>query len=73
MANLYSVFKALLPETPLLVGVVYSIQAGGCYVTLPSGGRVLAKGEATIGQTVFVKDGIIQGIAPSLAVVAITI
>jgi hypothetical protein len=68
MPNFYRIFKDLVPEPPLLVGSVESVQSGGCYVDLPGGSRVFARGEATVGQQVFVRDGAIEGVAPSLPV-----
>ncbi|CAN5753311.1 hypothetical protein BH11PSE12_BH11PSE12_08200 [soil metagenome] len=73
MPNLYQQFKALLPEVPLLVGTVTSIQTGGCVITLPDGKTILARGSAVIGSNVFVKDGAIQGLAPNLTVQQIDI
>lgn len=73
MANLYRVFRDLIPEVPLLVGTVTAVQAGGCVVELPTGGTVSARGTATVGQSVFVRDGVIEGVAPTLAVVEIEI
>lgn len=73
MANLYRVFRDLIPEAPLLVGEVTAVQTGGCVVSLPAGGTVFARGVAAIGQQVFVRDGVIEGEAPALAVVEIEI
>lgn len=68
MANLYRMFKELIPTSPLLVGTVNSVQAGGCTVALPTGGTIVARGSATVGQKVFVRDGVIEGVAPTLAI-----
>jgi len=35
-------------------------------ITLPGGGKLQARGEATQGQRVFVRDGAIEGPAPEL-------
>lgn len=66
MANLYSVFKGLLPERPLLVGTVTSTYLGTHTITLIDGGVVAARGVATVGQQVFVRDGVVEGLAPAL-------
>ncbi|NDP57993.1 MAG: hypothetical protein GZ090_01360 [Oxalobacteraceae bacterium] len=73
MANLYRIFKDLLPEAPLLVGTVMAVQTAGCEVELPTGGIVFARGTATVGQQVFVRDGVVEGVAPTLTVVEIEI
>ena len=73
MPNFYQIFKELLPDAPLLVGVVDSTLAGGYTVSLPGGGTIFARGVATIGQTVFVRDGVIEGAAPSLSIETIEV
>jgi hypothetical protein len=64
--NLFSQFRSLLPQTPLLVGTVVSVTSGVATVELPGGGRLQARGSATAGQKVFVRDHLIEGIAPNL-------
>lgn len=67
MRNLFSLFKTLLPQQPLLVGTVAAAAAGGAWrIDLPGGGLVYARGQASLGQQVFVRDGLIEGQAPSL-------
>jgi hypothetical protein len=73
MPNFYQMFKSLLPDAPLLVGVVLAVETGGCVVSLPDGGVVFGRGSATIGQSVFLRDGVIEGIAPNLTVVDIEV
>ena len=57
MSNAYLDFLGLLPPRLLLVGTVTSITSGVATVTLPGGGRL----------RVFVRDGAIEGPAPTLA------
>jgi len=64
--NLFKQFKSLIPTPPLFVGEVITFINGTATIELPDGGRVQARGEATIGDRVFVHDGIIQGPAPDL-------
>jgi len=73
MGNLYQQFRALLPEVPLQVGTVVAVEAGAVTVALPGGGLLKARGTAEIGQTVFVRDGVVESVAPSLPVVLIEI
>lgn len=73
MANLYKLFESLLPNQPLLVGTVISVQTGQCIIELPGGGRVTGRGNANIGQKVFVRDGVIEGQAPNLTVQVIEV
>ena len=73
MRNLFKQLQDLIPQPPLQVGVVASVTAGVATVTLPGGGTLQARGTATVGQTVFVRDGLIEGQAPSLTIEVITI
>ncbi len=66
MHNLYQQFRQLLPDAPLQAGTVLEVGAGIALVVLPGGGLIRARGNATVGQTVFVRDEVIEGIAPSL-------
>ena len=73
MGNLYRQFRALLPEAPLQAGTVVAVDTGTVTVELPGGGLLKARGSAEFGQTVFVRDGVIESVAPSLTVVLIEI
>lgn len=68
MSNLYSIFKALVPDAPLLCGTVAGLRTDGAIVTLPGGAAIFARGSATVGQKVFVRDGVIEGPAPNLPI-----
>lgn len=71
--NLYQIFKSLLPQKPLLVGTVVAVFATGCSVELPDGSVISARGSANIGARVFVRDGLIEGEAPNLTYVEVTL
>lgn len=73
MSNLYHQFLALLPPRPLQVGTVTAVAGQLCTVQLPGGGVLQARGDAAVSDRVFVRDGLIEGLAPALAVVAIDI
>ncbi|WP_326999166.1 hypothetical protein [Comamonas testosteroni] len=66
MSNLYKQFIALQSPKPLEVGTVAFVVNGVATVDLPGGGRLQARGPAQAGQRVFVRDGAIEGEAPSL-------
>lgn len=66
MHNLYQQFRQLLPGAPLQAGTVLEVGAGVALVVLPGGGLIRARGKATVGETVFVRDDVIEGIAPAL-------
>lgn len=71
--NLYKRLRSLLPESPLLIGTVTGINATEVYLTLPDGSSLKARGEATVGQKVYVRDGLIEGLAPDLTVVTLSV
>ena len=71
MSNLFTFFKQLLPQQPLLIGTVAAAATGGAWrVELPGGGQVIARGDAALGQQVFVRGGLIEGQAPALSYVS---
>lgn len=71
--NLWKRLKQLLPEAPLLVGEVTGVTSYGAIVELPDGSIVSVRGEALVGQQVFIRDGVIEGMAPGLTTVLIEI
>lgn len=71
--NLWKRLKLLLPEPPLLVGTVDSVSSFGAVVLLPDGSAVSVRGDAAVGQQVFIRDGVIEGQAPALPTVIIEI
>ncbi|ABM37549.1 hypothetical protein [Polaromonas naphthalenivorans] len=73
MSNIFRAFLELLPARPLQVGTVLSVADGIARVELPGGGILQARGQATSGQRVFVRDGLVEGAAPDLPVVMIEI
>lgn len=66
MSNIYRTFLALLPPRPLQVGMVLAIADSVATIELPGGGRLQVRGAATVGQRVFIRDGVIEGSAPNL-------
>ena len=70
MPNAYREFMALMPDQPLEVGEITSIAGGVAIITLPGGGVIQARGTATVGQRVFVRNGAIEGEASTLTYVS---
>lgn len=73
MHNVYERFRQLLPDPPLQVGTVTEVGAGVVTVQLPGGGLVKARGSAEVGQKVFVRDGVVEAVAPALALEVIEV
>jgi len=73
MHNLYQQFRSLLPDPPLQVGTVIAANGGVATVQMPGGGLLKARGTALVGQKVFVRDGVIEAIAPNLTLEIIEI
>ena len=69
LRNPYRVFMDLMPARPLQVGTVATVDGDVATITLPGGGVLQARGQATVGQRVFVRDGVIEGEAPALTYV----
>lgn len=73
MHNLYEQFRRLIPDPPLQVGTVTEVASGILTVALPGGGRLRARGSAALGAQVFVRDGVVEGLASSLPIELIEI
>ena len=69
LRNPYRVFMDLMPARPLQVGTVAAVDGDVATITMPGGGTLQARGQATVGQRVFVRDGVIEGEAPTLTYV----
>lgn len=69
MRNPFRVLLDLLPQTPLQVGDVTAIADGVATIELPGGGVTNARGDAQVGDRVFFRDGVVEGVAPALPVV----
>lgn len=69
--NPWTQFLDLLPKTPRMVGTVISHVGELHYIQLPDGSQITATNQTAVpnGSSVFVKDGVIEGTAPSLPVV----
>lgn len=69
LRNLYAEFMSLQPSRPLQVGDVVATSGDVATITLAGGGQLQARGQAVVGQRVFVRDGAIEGLAPALTYV----
>lgn len=73
MSNAFVTLIRLLPKNPLQVGTVSSVTDSIKSIELPDGSFIKAHGTANVGDSVFVRNGVIEGLAPSLGVVEIEI
>lgn len=71
--NLFRQFLDLVPDPALQTGTVESITDGIATISLPGGGSLKARGNTTVGASVFVRNGVIEGNAPALTVSIIEI
>jgi hypothetical protein len=72
--NTWARFKRLLPADPLLAGTVDAAHADGTVtVQLTAGGYVRVRGDAQPGDTVYIRSGQIQGAAPAMSQLEITV
>ena len=73
MHNVYEQFRQLMPDAPLQVGTVIEVGIGVITVQFPGGGVTRARGSAALGQKVFVRDAVLEAIAPDLTLEIIEI
>lgn len=74
MPNLWRQFSELLPDSPLLIGTVVAQHSDETVtVELLDGGLLRVSGNASMGDRVFVRDGQVEGSAPTLPTVLIEI
>lgn len=73
MTNLFTRFRRLLPSEPLRSGTVTAYSDGVATITEANGGVSKARGDAAVGDRVFFRAGAIEGPAPDLTPVSITV
>ena len=66
MSNPYKRLIKMLPQQTVETGVVVAVVDDGVLVDLPTGARIKARGSANVSDTVYVRAGSIDGLAPSL-------
>jgi hypothetical protein len=66
--NPWKALQGLLAGPALQAGVVLSIDDSLAVIQLPGGGLVQGRGQAEVGQTVFVRGGVIEGEASDLPI-----
>jgi hypothetical protein len=72
--NLYRALIDLLPQPTLQVAAVTATHTDGTVtVEYPGGSTQRVRGEAAVGQKVFVRAEAVEGVAPSLPVVDIEV
>ena len=71
--NIYQQFLNLLPRRVRRVATVVAIEGDVATLELPGGGLLTAVGSGAVGAQVFVRDGVIEGEAPPMAIVVIEI
>lgn len=69
MFNFYREFLDLMPQPLLEVGTVKVVNGDQAIIELPGGGIIHARGQAAIDDKVWVRDGRIEGKAPTLTYV----
>ena len=72
-SNPYARFLTHIRRAPLLVGTVIVAGTESVTVQLPGGGQMTARGQATVGSIVYIRDRVIEAIAASMPVVEISV
>jgi hypothetical protein len=71
--NLFTQFKRLLNDSPLLRAEVLTTAPESSTVRLPGGAELRVRGTAAVGAQVFVRDGAIDGTAPTLSITTLEV
>lgn len=67
MSNLYKRLLGILPSEPRDKGEVIAVNPDGVTVELVTGARLRVRGEAQVGEHVFIRGRQIEGPAPALS------
>ncbi|GGE75998.1 hypothetical protein GCM10011533_30480 [Streptosporangium jomthongense] len=67
MSNLYKRLLGILPSEPRDKGQVIAVNPDGATVELVTGARVRVRGDAQVGDHVFIRGRQIEGPAPALS------
>jgi hypothetical protein len=75
VSNVYRALRELLPDPPLLIGVVLAVHSDNTStVEYPGGGQQRVRGTiVAVGQPAFISGDIIQGLAPAMTATVIEI
>jgi hypothetical protein len=75
MTNVFRQLLDLLPQTPLTIATVAAAHTNGeCTVTYPGGAQTRVRGEGfAVSEQVFIRDGVIEGTAPSLTAITVEV
>ncbi len=71
--NRYNRLVRLIAGPPTDVGEVLSVTTDGVITGLISGTQIRARGEAAVGDVVYVRAGVIEGPAPALTGIEIEV
>lgn len=64
--NLFTRWRKLAPQEPLLTGTIVAVLDGSVVVEQPGGGRQTIRGEGAVDDKVYFRAGVIEGPAPDL-------
>ena len=68
--NTFSLLKALVPTSPLILGKLVSTDGTNSKLDLVNGGTLNARGTGTVGLNYYVMDDVIQSVAPSVTAIS---
>jgi hypothetical protein len=71
--NPFVILQGLVKRPGLQIGTVAVVDGNAVRVTLPGGGTVVARGEATVGERVYIRGDIIEGVAANLPIEVIDV
>lgn len=68
--NTFSLLKALVPASPLILGKLISTDGTNSKLDLVNGGTLSARGTGTVGLNYYIMDDVIQSVAPSVTAIS---
>jgi hypothetical protein len=72
--NVFRALRELLPEPALQVATVSAVNLDGTLtVDFPGGGSQRVRGAAAVSDRVFVRNGVVEGLAPALTPLTIEV
>lgn len=71
--NVWSAFKEIMPNAPLLVGTVASVDGETSLMTLIDGGVIRCRGVGAVSEKWYIRNGALESKAPSLTLSEIVI
>lgn len=62
MSGLWDLLRGIVPQEPLRIGTIATVNAGGTVTcNMANGGQLVVRGTGTVGDVVYIQFGQVQG------------